>query len=130
MWFLIKMIYIVSYCYLIDQDIWNDHWKRSGAILPSWFMLAVWTKLAFITVGGLVYSTGSWVIWIRLLTMKSGLFVLSTSSFREIPSKYCFNKDFSIWLSFPNASFCFLMANKSNKTLLCLLKKLFRYLNS
>ena len=106
------------------------HWKRWGAILPSWFMLYECTAFALITVGWLASSTGSWVIWIRLLTMKRGLFVRSTSSFRDIPSKYCFSSDFNIWLSFPKASFCFLIAKRSRSTLLCLLKKLFRYLNS
>ena len=104
--------------------------KRCGAILPSCWMFWLWTVLPSMMTGFLSSSTGSWVKWILWLTTNNGLFVLSTSSFSDIPSRYCFSKDLSIWLSLLKAYFCFWMANLSNKTLLCLLKKLFRYLNS
>ena len=107
----------------------DNHPNLWGAILPNWCIFCEWTTLASMMTGFLSSYTGYWVSCIRLLTMKSGLFDLNTSSFNEIPSRYCFNKDFNIELSLTKASFCFWIAKRSRSTLLCLLKKLFKYLN-
>lgn len=58
------------------------------------------------------------ILW---LTTNNGLLFLSTSSFKEIPSRYYFNKDFNKWLSFYNASLYFSIASLSSNTLLYLL---------
>lgn len=117
------LIDFIKYFLIIQPNLW-------GAILPSWVMLWLWTTFASIITGFLSSSTGSWVNWILWLTTNRGLLDLNTSSLREIPSKYCFKRDLSIVLSFTRAYFCFWIAKRSRRTLLCLLKKLFKYLNS
>ncbi len=120
---------VLCWYFLFKSIICDYHWNLWGAILPSWLTLYVWTKFASIIVGWWDTYTGSWVIWMRLFTMKRGLFVLKTSSLREIPSRYCLSKDLSIWLSLLKVYFCFWIASLSKWTLLNLLKKLFKYLN-
>jgi hypothetical protein len=63
-----------------------------------------------------IFSTGGLDKLILLLTTKRGLLFFKTSSFKDIPSKYYFNKLFNNALSFYKASFCFSIANLSKRT--------------
>lgn len=65
-------------------------------------------KAPSITVLLSTYSTGGLEILILLLTTSKGLLFLSTSSLREIPSRYYLRRDFNRTLSFLRLLFVFL----------------------
>lgn len=75
---------------------------------PSWLMEAVTTLLPSIIVGyRVMFSTGIWTRLILWLTTSKGLLALITSSFTDIPFRYCLSRDWNMLLSLWRFYFCF-----------------------